>query len=93
MTDKLQQICDTKRLEVAARKQRASLAHLESLAKVQSAPRGFRAALQAKAATGFAAAEAIPTAAGATCAAMTGRSVFNCMRRDAKPGVRYPSFR
>jgi indole-3-glycerol phosphate synthase len=54
MTDKLQEICDAKRLEVAARKQRASLADLERLAKVQSAPRGFRAALAAKAETGFA---------------------------------------
>jgi indole-3-glycerol phosphate synthase len=54
MTNKLQQICDTKRLEVAARKQRASLADLESLATVQSAPRGFRAALEAKADTSFA---------------------------------------
>ena len=54
MTDKLQEICANKRIEVAARKQRASLADLERLARVQSAPRGFRAALVAKAETGFA---------------------------------------
>jgi indole-3-glycerol phosphate synthase len=54
MTDKLQEICDAKRLEVATRKQRASLADLERLVTVQSAPRGFGAALAAKADTGFA---------------------------------------
>ena len=54
MTDKLAEICTTKREEVAARKLLASLADLDSRATAQSAPRGFRAALEAKAATGFA---------------------------------------
>ena len=54
MTDKLAEICATKRQEVAARKGLATLSQLETLAAAQSAPRGFRAALEAKAATGFA---------------------------------------
>ncbi len=54
MTDKLAEICTTKREDVAARKLLASLAELDSSAAAQSAPRGFRAALEAKAATGFA---------------------------------------
>jgi indole-3-glycerol phosphate synthase len=54
MTDKLQEICAAKRLEVATRKQHTSLADLESLIAVQSAPRGFRAMLAARAETGFA---------------------------------------
>ena len=54
MTDKLTEICDTKRQEVAARKPLASLADLAARAATQTAPRGFRAALEAKAATGFA---------------------------------------
>ena len=54
MTDKLTEICDTKRSEVAARKQAASLADLDARAAAQSAPRGFRAALERKAADGFA---------------------------------------
>jgi indole-3-glycerol phosphate synthase len=54
MADKLTEICDSKRQEVAARKQAASVADLDSQAAGQSAPRGFRAALEAKAATGFA---------------------------------------
>lgn len=53
MTDKLQEICDNKRLEVAARKQAASLADLDVRAAAQTAPRGFRAALERKAALGF----------------------------------------
>jgi indole-3-glycerol phosphate synthase len=53
MTDKLTEICDTKRLEVSARKPLASLAELDARAAAQSAPRGFRAALEAKAASGF----------------------------------------
>lgn len=54
MTDKLTEICDTKRGEVAARKASASLSDLDGRAAAQSAPRGFRAALETKAASGFA---------------------------------------
>ena len=54
MTDKLTEICDTKRQEVATRKPLASLDVLDRRAAVQTAPRGFRAALEAKAANGFA---------------------------------------
>jgi indole-3-glycerol phosphate synthase len=54
MTDKLTEICDTKRKEVAERKAKASPADLDAMASGQSAPRGFRAALEAKSATGFA---------------------------------------
>ena len=54
MTNKLTEICDTKRTEVAQRKPLASLADLDRKAAEQSAPRGFEAALRAKAASGFA---------------------------------------
>src|SRR5688572_28192191 len=54
MTDKLLEICDNKRLEVAARKQAASLSDLDTRAATQTSPRGFHAALEAKAAVGFA---------------------------------------
>lgn len=54
MTDKLQEICDTKRKEVAVRKAAASLGDLDVRAANQTAPRGFRAALEAKARNGFA---------------------------------------
>ena len=54
MTDKLTEICDTKRGEVAARKVSASLSDLEARATEQSAPREFEAALRATAASGFA---------------------------------------
>lgn len=54
MTDKLTEICNTKREEVAARKPLASLSDLAARAAQQTAPRGFRAALEAKAANGFA---------------------------------------
>ncbi|MBU6266301.1 MAG: indole-3-glycerol phosphate synthase TrpC [Sphingomonadales bacterium] len=52
MTDKLTEICTTKRAEVAARKPLASLASLDARAAAQTAPRGFRAALEAKIAAG-----------------------------------------
>ena len=54
MTDKLTEICDTKRTEVAARKAASSLTDLDARAAGQTPPRGFRAALENKAATGFA---------------------------------------
>ncbi|WP_404481121.1 indole-3-glycerol phosphate synthase TrpC [Novosphingobium sp. BL-52-GroH] len=54
MTDKLTEICDTKREEVAARKGLATIADLDAIATQSTAPRGFEAALRAKAATGFA---------------------------------------
>jgi indole-3-glycerol phosphate synthase len=54
MTDKLTEICATKRDEVAARKAQASWADLDARAAGQSTPRGFRAALEAKAGTGYA---------------------------------------
>ncbi len=52
MSDKLAQICATKRDEVAARKLLASLSDLDKQARSQTAPRGFRAALEAE--SGFA---------------------------------------
>ena len=54
MSDKLTEICDTKRREVAARKRDASLADLDARSASQTPPRGFRAALEAKAAQGYA---------------------------------------
>jgi indole-3-glycerol phosphate synthase len=54
MTDKLAEICDTKRLDVAARKALASMADLDARATSQTAPRDFEAALRAKTATGYA---------------------------------------
>jgi indole-3-glycerol phosphate synthase len=54
MTDKLTEICATKAGEVAARKPLASLADLDARAAQQTPPRGFEAALRAKAAGGFA---------------------------------------
>ncbi len=54
MTDKLAEICATKRAEVAARKPLASLGALAARAAAQTLPRGFEAALRAKAANGFA---------------------------------------
>jgi indole-3-glycerol phosphate synthase len=52
--NKLEEICSTKYTEVAARKIAVSLSDLNLLAKTQSAPRGFKAAIDAKAASGFA---------------------------------------
>jgi len=52
-TDKLTEICDSKREEVIARKSAITISELETRASQQSAPRGFKAALDAKAANGF----------------------------------------
>lgn len=52
MSDVLQRICDDKRTFVAERKERVSLADLESAAAQADAPRGFHRALAAKAAAG-----------------------------------------
>ncbi|MXO59600.1 indole-3-glycerol phosphate synthase TrpC [Altererythrobacter salegens] len=51
--DKLTEICATKREEVAARKTLFTLNDLDLAAHGASAPRGFRSALEAKAASGF----------------------------------------
>jgi indole-3-glycerol phosphate synthase len=53
MSDMLDRILATKREEVAARKRSTSLAGLSAAALAQTPPRGFRAALDAKAATGY----------------------------------------
>ena len=52
MSNKLIEICETKRGEVAARKAATSLAELETRASAQTPPRGFRRALDAKVAAG-----------------------------------------
>ncbi|WP_285709786.1 indole-3-glycerol phosphate synthase TrpC [Erythrobacter oryzae] len=52
--NKLEEICATKREEVAARKPATTIAALEAAAAAQTAPRGFEAALRARAAEGFA---------------------------------------
>ncbi len=52
--NKLEEICATKREEVAARKHAVSDAQLAEAARLQSGPRGFEAALRARAATGYA---------------------------------------
>jgi indole-3-glycerol phosphate synthase len=52
--NKLDEICAAKRAEVAERRTRATIDDLDRLARDQSAPRGFRAALEAKAQAGFA---------------------------------------
>ena len=46
--NKLTEICDFKRIDVARRKAATSLAELEARAAAQTPPRGFRAALDAK---------------------------------------------
>ena len=51
--NKLVEICATKRDHVARRKAEVSLAELEARAAAASPPRGFRAALDTKAATGY----------------------------------------
>ncbi|RVT40853.1 indole-3-glycerol phosphate synthase TrpC [Sphingobium algorifonticola] len=53
MTNKLIEICATKRQEVAARRAATTVAALDARAAEQSAPRGFRAALDAAARNGF----------------------------------------
>ena len=53
MSNKLIEICDTKRDHVAAVKAATSFADLAARAKAASAPRGFRAALDRKAAQGY----------------------------------------
>ena len=53
MSNKLIEICDTKRGHVAAVKAATSFADLTARAKAASAPRGFRAALDRKAAQGY----------------------------------------
>ncbi len=52
--NKLTEICDTKRDHVARRKAEASLSDIEARAAAQTPPRGFRAALDAKARNGHA---------------------------------------
>jgi indole-3-glycerol phosphate synthase len=51
--DKLAEICATKREEVQARKGLATVDDLDRAAATATPPRGFRKALEAKAATGF----------------------------------------
>ncbi|MDK2769494.1 MAG: indole-3-glycerol phosphate synthase TrpC [Sphingomonas sp.] len=53
MSTMLDEIIAVKRGEVAERKATASLADLQALALAQTPPRGFRAALDAKAASGY----------------------------------------
>lgn len=52
MSDVLQRICADKLEHIAAAKQQTSLAELQARAGAASAPRGFKAALETKAATG-----------------------------------------
>ena len=54
MANKLIEICETKREEVARRKQTSGVDELDARAATQSRPRGFCSALEAKAACGFA---------------------------------------
>lgn len=52
--NKLEEICATKREEVAARKAATTTGALEAAAAAQTPPRGFEAALRARAASGYA---------------------------------------
>jgi len=52
--NKLEEICATKRIEVAARKAATTASALADLARAQTAPRGFEAALRARSATAYA---------------------------------------
>ncbi len=52
--NKLEEICAAKALEVAARKAATPDSALADLARTQTAPRGFEAALRTRAATGYA---------------------------------------
>lgn len=52
--NKLEEICAAKREEVAARKAATTVAALEAAAAAQTPPRGFEAALRARAASGYA---------------------------------------
>ena len=54
MMNKLEEICATKREEVAARKQAVTHAQLAEAAAAQTVARGFEATLRARAATGYA---------------------------------------
>ncbi|PLK25824.1 indole-3-glycerol phosphate synthase TrpC [Novosphingobium sp. TH158] len=54
MTDKLTEICDTTRAEVARRKAVRTVADLDAMAGGQTAPRGFESALRKAAASHFA---------------------------------------
>jgi indole-3-glycerol phosphate synthase len=53
MTDKLTEICDTTRAEVAGRKALRSLDELDAAAALESAPRGFEAALRRASTSGY----------------------------------------
>ena len=53
MSNVLDRILETKRAEVAARKATTALSDLDAMIAMQSAPRGFRAALDAKAESGY----------------------------------------
>ncbi|MEY4159443.1 MAG: hypothetical protein RLZZ136_64 [Pseudomonadota bacterium] len=53
MTDKLTEICNTTRAEVARRKALRSVSVLDAAARDQSAPRGFEAALRRASTTGY----------------------------------------
>ncbi|WP_347304436.1 indole-3-glycerol phosphate synthase TrpC [Croceibacterium sp. TMG7-5b_MA50] len=54
MMDRLAEICATKLVEIAERQGLRTIADLDRIAATATPPRGFRAALEAKAANGFA---------------------------------------